>query len=258
MAENETACKTSVGEDVSPQKPAVSVIVPNYNTARFISDTIDSILAQTFTDFEIIIINDGAPDTNELYDVLRPYLSKITFIDCRNNSGTSRARNLAAGYARADVLSFLDGDEIWRPSFLEELYAFLTDNGYDLAYTDAEVFGVRHLADKNFLSHNPPQGLVTRSMLIAGKCHILPSGTLIRKDIFEKAGRFDPDVARTEDFDLWMRLLFSGARVGYLRKLLFKFRLRPDSGSGDCRRSTIPCQSGGSHGVRPIRASNSA
>jgi glycosyltransferase involved in cell wall biosynthesis len=160
-------------------------------------------------------------------------MSGITFIDSRQNSGTSRARNLAAGHARADILSFLDGDDIWQPSFLAELYEFLTDNGYDMAYTDAEVFGVRHLADRNFLSHNPPQGLVTRSMLIEGRCHILPSGALIKKAIFDDVGGFDPDVQRTEDFDLWMRLLFAGARIGYLRKLLFKFRLRPDSGSGD-------------------------
>jgi len=89
------------------------------------------------------------------------------------------------------------------------------------------------MAKKNFMPYNPEQGLVTRTMLIEGRCHILPSGALINKHAFNLVGGFDPAVRRTEDFDLWMRLLFNGVRIGYLRKLLFKFRLRPDSGSGD-------------------------
>jgi glycosyltransferase involved in cell wall biosynthesis len=223
-----------VGEDVPADKPAVSVIIPNYNTARFISQTLDSVFSQSFRDLEVIVINDGAPDTEELYQVLEPFLPKIIFLDRKINEGTSRARNLAAKYARADVLCFLDGDDIWDAEFLNELYPFLADNGYDMAYADAETFGIGHLTDTNFLKYNPEtSGPVTRKMLIDGRCHILPSGTLIRHKIFDLVGGFDDEVRRTEDFDLWMRLAFQGARIGYLRKVLFKFRLRPDSGSGD-------------------------
>jgi glycosyltransferase involved in cell wall biosynthesis len=223
----------TIGENVSSEKPNVSVIIPNYNTARYIAETLDSVLTQTFKSIEIIVINDGAPDTEELKNVLEPYLQRITFINCPMNEGTSRARNLAAAHARADVLAFLDGDDIWKPTFLEELYKFLTEYSYDMVYADAEAFGKRYLTDKDYLRFNPAEGEITRAMLIEGKCHILPSGTLIRKDVFSNVGGFDPAVRRTEDFDLWMRLLFSGARIGYRRKLLFKFRIRPDSGSGD-------------------------
>src|SRR6185369_14951895 len=177
--------------------------------------------------------NDGAPDTAELCKVLEEYKDKIIFLDKAQNDGTAFSRNLAAIHARADVLAFLDADDIWQPSFLDELYAFMADDEYDMVYTDAEVFGIRHMARKNFMSYNPEQGPVTRTMLIEGRCHILPSGALIKKTAFNAVGGFDPEVKRTEDFDLWMRLLFNGVRIGYLRKLLFKFRLRPDSGSGD-------------------------
>jgi len=227
------AIEKIVVSQVPANKPAVSVIIPNYNTARFISETLDSVFEQSFKDFEVIVINDGAPDTAELCKVLEEYKDKIIFLDKAQNDGTAFSRNLAAIHARADVLAFLDADDIWQSSFLDELYAFMADDEYDMVYTDAEVFGIRHMARKNFMSYNPEQGPVTRTMLIEGRCHILPSGALIKKTAFNAVGGFDPEVKRTEDFDLWMRLLFNGVRIGYLRKLLFKFRLRPDSGSGD-------------------------
>jgi hypothetical protein len=102
-----------------------------------------------------------------------------------------------------------------------------------MVYADTEMFGVGYRAGESFLEYNPPQGEVSRRTLIEGKCIILPSGSLIKKSAFEKSGGFDPDVKRTEDFDLWMRMIFQGTRIGFLRKILFKFRIRPGSGSGD-------------------------
>jgi len=233
MSEEEIILEKRVGSRVAPEKPAVSVIIPNYNTAGFIAETLDSVLAQTFKDYEIIVINDAAPDTEELKKVLENYYDEIVFVDKTLNEGTSATRNRAAGLARAELLAFLDADDIWRPTFLEELHEFLKKNDYDMVYADAELFGPNYLAGENFLPYNPPQGDVTRELLIGGKCHILPSGALIKKSVFEAVGGFDPKVVRTEDFDLWMRMIFAKARFGYLRKLLFKFRLRPESGSGD-------------------------
>lgn len=233
MSESLIITAHRVGSEVKTEPPAVSVIIPNYKTANYIAETLDSVFAQSFRDFEIIVINDAAPDTEELKKVLENYEERIVFIDKNLNEGTAATRNRAVGFARGRLLAFLDGDDIWRPTFLEELYEFLTAGGYDLAYADAELFGPNYLAGENFLPFNPPQGEVTRALLIGGKCHILPSGALIKKSAFEAVGGFDPEVKRTEDFDLWMRMIFDGARFGYLRKLLFKFRLRPESGSGD-------------------------
>jgi len=216
------------------RNPAISIITPNYNTAAYIAETLDSVFAQTFTDYELIVINDASPDSNKLATVLEPYRDRIIFIDKSKNEGTSATRNLAVKRARAQVISFLDADDIWFPTYLEDLYGFLNTTGFDLVYADAETFfdgSVKKAYD--FLPYNPDQGEVTRRMLIDGRCHILPSGTLIRKSAFLDVGGFDPGVARTEDFDLWMRMLFAGKRFGYLRKILFKFRISPGSGSGD-------------------------
>ncbi|MGI8812911.1 MAG: glycosyltransferase family 2 protein [Pyrinomonadaceae bacterium] len=232
---NETSIKVTVsrGSHVAPE-PAISIVIPNYNTALYIAETLDSVFAQTFANFEVIVINDASPDTADLPGVLAPYRDRIVFIDKDINEGTSSTRNRGAGYARAAVISFLDADDIWFPTYLAELYDFLQANAYDMAYADAETFLTGTTEKYHDLLHcNPEQGDVTRRMLIDGRCHILPTGTLIRKAAFEEIGGFDPSVARTEDFDLWMRLLFAEKRVGYLRKILFKFRLSPGSGSGD-------------------------
>jgi hypothetical protein len=100
-------------------------------------------------------------------------------------------------------------------------------------YSCAETFGHNEFAPKDYLKNNPEGGDITRWHLVNGKCLILPSGTLLQKKEFVSVGGFDPKISRTEDFDLWMRLAFAGARIGYLQKTLFRFRLRPGSGSGD-------------------------
>ena len=232
----------SVGARVPHETPAVSIIIPNYNTAAFIAETLDSVFAQTFDDYEVIVINDASPDSDDLAAVLEPYRERIIFIDKSENSGTSPTRNFAAEHARADILAFLDADDIWQPTFLEEVLAFKRAAGYDMAYADAETFGVLHADVHDFLSANPAEGEITRELLVGGKCHILPSGSLIDTDVFRRSGGFDPKVLRTEDFDLWMRFIFAGVGIGYLRKLLFKFRLRPGSGSGDSIQRIMRCR----------------
>lgn len=223
----------SIGKLVSTATPRVSVIIPNYNTAAFIAETLDSVYAQTFTDHEVIVINDAAPDSDELYSAIERFRDRIVFVDKSENHGTSATRNIAATFARGQILAFLDADDIWHSTFLDEVLAFKDGNGYQMAYADAETFGERHADVTDYLSTNPDQGEITRELLIAGRCHILPSGALIDKAVFDTSGGFDANVRRTEDFDLWMRFIFAGVRIGYLKKILFMFRLRPGSGTGD-------------------------
>ena len=223
-------------------RPKISILIPSYNTAHTIAETLDSVLAQTFTDYEIIVANDAAPDTEELKRVLENYYEKIIFIDKEKNQGTSATRNLMIKEARGELIAFLDADDIWFPNYLQEQAEFLEQSGYDMVYADTEFFGVSHQAGESFMAYNPPRGAVTRRMLVEGKAIILPSGTLIRREELLTKGMFDPDVSRTEDFDLWMRLIFQGTRIGYQRKILFKFRLRPGSGSGDSLQRIERCR----------------
>ena len=91
--------------------PAVSVVIPAFRVAGYIAETLDSVLAQTCQDFEILVVNDGSPDTEALRAALAPYRERILYIE-QPQGGPSKARNTAIAAARGDLLAFLDGDDL--------------------------------------------------------------------------------------------------------------------------------------------------
>ena len=105
-------------------KRQVSVIIPAYNTAAYITETLDSVFAQTFKDFEVIVVNDGSPDTEDLERVLQPYRARIVYVK-QENRGVSGARNAGILRARGEFLAFLDSDDVWLPDYLAEQMKFL-------------------------------------------------------------------------------------------------------------------------------------
>src|SRR5580704_11335265 len=111
----------------APVSPAVSVIVPAYNTAEFIAETLDSVFQQTFTNSEVIVVNDGSPDTEKLEAVLEPFRHRIVYLK-QENRGLSGARNTAIRKARGEFLAFLDSDDMWLPKYLETQVDFLEKN----------------------------------------------------------------------------------------------------------------------------------
>src|SRR5260370_26379421 len=117
--------------------PQVSIIIPSYKTATMIAGCLDSIFAQTFQDFETIVVNDGSPDTPELEKVLQPYLDRIVYIK-QANKGAAGARKTAITRTRGEVLAFLDSDDSWMPNHLEaQMKQFETDPPLPLVYSNA-------------------------------------------------------------------------------------------------------------------------
>src|ERR1700691_5903395 len=117
-----TLMQTIMGSHQPQPAPRVSVIIPAYNTAQLIAACLDSIFAQTFQDFETVIVNDGSPDTPELEKVLQPYMDRqgdrIVYIK-QVNKRAAGARNTAIARARGEFLAFLDSDDTWLPNHLE-------------------------------------------------------------------------------------------------------------------------------------------
>lgn len=213
--------------------PGVSVVIPAYNAAEFIAATLDSVFSQTFTDYEVIVVNDGSPDTEELEKALAPYYERLIYIK-QENGGTAAARNTAIRRASGEWLAFLDGDDIWLPEYLESQLSTLAVKKYDLIYADAEFFGDVRDRHKTFMQKSPSNGEVTPENLLAADCHIITSGTIVRRQEVLDAGLFDEDLPRIgmEDFDLWFRLAKAKLRIGYQRRVLLKYRVRSNSLSG--------------------------
>ncbi len=211
--------------------PKVSVIIPAYNIAPFVVETLDSVFAQSYPDFEVIIINDGSQDTEKLEAELAPYFEKIIYAR-QQNLGASKARNTAICLARGELIAFLDGDDIWFPEYLATQIEFLEKNDLEMVYCNAALFGEPLYEGRTFMQDSPSKGQVSPVTLINGDCNVITSGTVLKKDLLQKFEMFDTELKRMQDFDLWFRLSKNGVRIDYQTKILIKYRVRPNSLSG--------------------------
>jgi len=212
--------------------PRVSVIIPYYNTAEVVTQTLDSVLAQTFTDYEIILVNDDSPDTARLEVVLGPYRDKITYIHTENR-GVAAARNTAIRKARGELLAFLDSDDLWTPDYLTYQVGQLdADPSADVVFPNAVFFGEGESGRKLAMKAGSPMPEITFTRLVTEECSVVVS-VLVRKRAVERVGLFDEQLRRCEDFDLWLRCLKAGSRIIYHHTVLMRYRRRPGSLSSD-------------------------
>ena len=227
---NQPAVK--IGKRVSAAAPKVSVIIPAYNIAPYIGETLDSIRAQTCKDYEIILINDGSTDTPELEAALAPYSGDIVYA-VQENAGAAQARNTAIDLARGELLAFLDGDDVWLPDFLSSQTNFLEANDYEMVYCDALIFGAAPYENQTFMDGSPSNGEVTSISLLLTECNVITSGTVLKKSLLKTFGAFDVELRRAQDFDLWFRLAKNNVRIGYQTQILLKYRVRPGNLTGN-------------------------
>jgi glycosyltransferase involved in cell wall biosynthesis len=207
----------------------VSVIVPSYNTARYIGETLDSVFAQTYKNYEVIVINDGSPDTFQLERVLERYSDRIRYIK-QENRGPSGARNTGIKQARGDFLAFPDSDDVWLPDFLSEQLKFFDENPtIDLVCADCTFFGNTDLEGKSWQSVAPVHGPVTLETILPTHGGAFLSFLLLRKNIVSKVGFFDEELRLLEDYNYWLRLLYHGGKWAYLPKVLGSRRVHGES-----------------------------
>lgn len=198
-----------------------SIIVPLYNKAEYIEKAIDSVLAQTFQDFELIIVNDGSIDNS--LEKLKKYNDSRIKIISQNNSGVSTARNNGVASAKYEFVAFLDADDWWDANFLAEM-KLLIEN-----YSEAAIFGCNYFYVKNGKSRVDYKGLgndflagYIDYMDIYSKSFCVPfncSFVVVRKSVFQKMGGFKFKLKFGEDFDLWIRIALQ-YKIAYLNKPL--------------------------------------
>src|SRR5688572_7278817 len=210
----------------------ISVVVPAFNVASYINEALDSVFTQTYTSYEIIVVNDGSADTPELEQQLEQFRGRIVYLQ-QENRGAAAARNAALRVAHGEFVAFLDADDRWLPSFLEEQLRFLKLKGADLVYSDALLVGDSPLAGNTFMATAPSRGEVTPESLLTAKVAVLTSAVLARKRPIVEVGLFDEHIKRGHDFDLWLRLVKHGVRVAYYRKVLVHHRLLESGLSGN-------------------------
>ena len=216
----------------SEPAPAVSVIIPAYGVTPYIAEALDSVFAQTYNDFELIVVNDGCPDTAALEVVLRPYLDRIVYVK-KENGGVSSARNAGIRVAQAPLIALLDGDDAWTPDYLAVQTDFLRKHPQtDIVYSNGVVFGDDPLADRLAMDLSPSHGEVNFESLVSCRCSVM-SSVLARKAAILAVGGFDESLRRAEDFDLWLRAAHAGIKISYHQRVIFRHRSRNSGLSAD-------------------------
>jgi hypothetical protein len=205
-------------ENRSPKAdPWVSVVIPSYNTAPLISACLDSVFAQTFRNFEAIVINDGSPDTPELEKTLQPYMDRIVYTR-QENMGPSGARNTAIRGARGKYVALLDSDDIFMPDHLENMVTVIEEKGLDLLCCD--LFEIQNGIPKGPMFHRNRQiGPITFEKLLREDCCVLTSTVVALRQTMIDAGLFDERYRRCEDFDFWLRMSFQGAKMDFIERV---------------------------------------
>lgn len=180
----------------------VSVIIPTYNRARAMCDAVDSVLAQTFTGFELIVVNDGS--TDDTAEALASYGDCIHFIN-QPNRGVSAARNTGIVASRGELIAFLDSDDAWLPHKLQAQVDFFAANPAVMWQQTEEIWirnGKRVNPKKR---HQKLQGRIFMESLEL--CLISPSAVMLRRKVLDEFGLFDESLPACEDYDLWLRIL---------------------------------------------------
>ncbi|HEX5707279.1 MAG TPA: glycosyltransferase family A protein [Pyrinomonadaceae bacterium] len=218
--------------EASPASPQVSVIVPAYNTARYVAEALDSVFAQTFRDFEVVVVNDGSPDTEELERVLAPYRERIVYIR-QENRGSSGARNAGVRAARGRYVAMLDSDDVWETRYLEVMTAALEEDAtLDVVYPNALIFGDSPQAGREFMDVFPFDGELTFASVLRQESLVFGLVTARRESLID-AGLYDEELGSAEDCDLWLRILARGGRIAYRRDVLARYRRRQGSHTSD-------------------------
>src|SRR4028119_632681 len=200
--------------------PLISVIIPAYNADRYILQAVESALCQTFTNLEIIVVDDGS--TDRTHQVLQPYLDRIRYI-YQENQGAAIARNHGCQLAKGEFLAFLDADDYFLPSKLEKQVAcFDADPTLDMVQTGWLMVDEKGREISAVKPWQQAPKLDLESFILY-KC-VRPSAMLLRRKWWEYLGGFDSGLPPTEDLDFALRLALKGCKAIWLEEILTCYR----------------------------------
>jgi glycosyltransferase involved in cell wall biosynthesis len=210
----------------------VSVVIPAYNAMTYLPDTLESVFKQTFTDFEVLIIDDGSTDNigQWVKEIIDPRVKLIV----QNNQGVSAARNTGINHAQGEYIAFLDADDLWEPTKLEKQVICLEKNP-EIGLVDTWVA----LVDE----HSHPTGTVIKTnaegnvwkQIIERPTVVCGSSPLVRRSCFTNVGLFNRDLSGSADWDMWIRVA-SRYLFAVIKQPLVYYRQHYNSMSTNCQK----------------------
>jgi len=203
--------------------PLVSVIIPSYNSSRFIQETIDSVLNQSFKNFEVIIVDDGSTDGQ--FDLIFAFCQKderVRYI-YQQNRGVASARNAGFNHSSGNYVAFLDADDIWLPENLSAKLAKFEEREYGLVHSDGYFIDENSGIKEGLMVGE--EGMLLIDLLEWKKTQVPgPSSILVKRKVLEEIGPFDTNLSTSADLDFFLRVA-SRFIIGRVQKPTWKYRL---------------------------------
>lgn len=192
-------------DNMIEKKPKVSVIIPTYNRAHLIDKSIQSVLNQTYQNFEIIIVDDASTDNTE--EVVNSFASqKIIYLKHEKNKGANAARNSGIAIAKAGLLAFNDSDDKWMPTKLEKQIKIIENAEHNVGIVYTGFYQIIN-NNKSYIPSiyvKQKDGNIHQSLLDGN--FVSTQTVLVKKECFKKLGFFDEELPRLQDWELWLRL----------------------------------------------------
>jgi len=218
---------------VKTKIPAISVVLPTYNRAPLLKGSIESVLNQTYQDFELIVVDDGSTDRTK--EVVKSVKSeKIKFIRLIENKGAAAARNIGIKSARGAAIAFQDSDDVWRPDKLKKQSDFLFNAPSDVGMVYTGFWRVKE-GKKKYIPDKwvkVREGNVHKELLKGN--FITTQSALVRRECFYKSGYFDEKLARFQDWELFIRIS-KDFEIGFLDEPLLTVFYSPNSISSNSK-----------------------
>jgi glycosyltransferase involved in cell wall biosynthesis len=209
--------------------PRVSIIIPTFNCALYIGYAVESVLNQSYRDYEVIVVDDGS--TDETVEIVTRYRQKVRYF-YQANSGVSAARNRALSEASGAFVAYLDADDLWYPQKLDRQMEFFDGHAEcGLLHSDVSVIDeqdqIVHARFNAETARAVPQGYCMEDLL--RRCHIQTLTVVERRECIDKVGGFDERLPVTQDYMHWLQIALNGWAVGYIDEPLAKYRWRAGS-----------------------------
>lgn len=198
--------------------PFFSIIIPLYNKEKFIENTLKSVLQQSFTDYEVLIVNDGSTDASEA-KILAFNDSRIQYF-YKDNEGASEARNYGIKKSKSEYITFLDADDYWYPNFLEEMFLTIGKFPEQKVFAAAiEIENPKNVIPSSYSIPKSAESVIVNYFEASYQEGVIfTSCSVFHKSVFEAVGDFDPKIKSGQDTDLWIR-------IGLVYPVVFSFKI---------------------------------